>query len=226
MAARHDHHYRRGNILFYEGNPALGVFLLCKGKVKLVYRNAAGKGQVVAIIRAPNMVGDRAFLAEEPYRAECVVLEDSCLCFIDGRVFREVLSTTKEACLSLAVRYSRLLGEAWSLAADLSLGTVRQRMAAFILRKLEHDGADPKGWIPLPETRREVAEIVGTASEAVCRFFARFHAEGLIAFDQDRFRVLDVSAVREIAESPGRNGHRPARRPGRAASAQNPRLAS
>ena len=55
--------YHKGNIIFYEGNKPFGVYFLCTGRVKIIRTDAGLHSSIPRVIEAPNLLGERAFLA-------------------------------------------------------------------------------------------------------------------------------------------------------------------
>lgn len=197
LAARTARFYRRNNVLFYEGNRPLGVFFLCAGRIKLVCGDCGRRQQIVRIMRAPDVVGLRSLIADEPYAATGVVMEDSRICQVEARRFLDFLRGSPDGALALARRFARDLGDAEALAAELSMHTVRERLAKFLLETWLHsrDGGRADR-VLLNECRSEMAEILGTSLEAVCRGLAEFRAKGWIELDGQRLRVLEESRLR------------------------------
>lgn len=94
----------RNTVLFREGEPVSGVFLLTQGKARLsqIYAQAL-PAQIVgpgAILGLPSSIGNR------PYNFTAELLEDSKLGFIPRREIVQLLRTNPEHCL----RVVQLLG--------------------------------------------------------------------------------------------------------------------
>lgn len=69
-------HYSSGQVVFEEGYPADGVYLICSGKVKVVkYR--AGKEILLATLGEGSIFGEMAFIDSRPRSATVIAIEDT-----------------------------------------------------------------------------------------------------------------------------------------------------
>lgn len=188
--------YQRGNILFYQGNPALGLYFICSGRVKVRKEGRFGHDQIVRIAEAPDLLGDRAFFSQSPYAATGEVMEQSTICFLEAKSFWDILGQENATLRHLVRRFAQELGHAEELMHCLAACTVRARAAAELLRS--HD-VEKKDEFLLTESRIELAQILGTTPEAVSRALAEFSDKGLIAVKGRKVRILDEEQLRRAA---------------------------
>ncbi len=195
--------YSRGNILFYDGNPPAGMWFLCRGRVKIVKSDASHRLHISRVAQAPDLLGDRALIAGENYKGNGEVMEESRVCFLASAHFERLFLKNPAVCLALARRFAAELGEAEEKARDLALKTIRSRLAKHLLDALEEKLArkHPDLTINLDESRLELAEILGTSPEAVCRSLAEFRAKRMISTQGRSVRVLDEERLRQVANS-------------------------
>lgn len=190
--------YTKGNILFYEDNLPLGMFFLCSGRVKIVQNDFENRHYIARVVEAPDLLGDRALIAGQPYQGTGEIMEEARVCFLKAEDFDAVFSSEPSVWCELARRFARNLGQAEEKSRDLALRSIRERLAKYLLRKLGANGADA---LLLPESRLELSEILGTSSEAICRTLAEFHAKSLIALQGRSVRILEKDRLRQIAKS-------------------------
>jgi len=87
-----------GDILFAEGEPSEGGYVVQSGKFKVWSRD----DEVRAIIAGPGtLIGESALLVEGPCRASAEALEDSALIRITRTLFLRVLESDPDAALRL-----------------------------------------------------------------------------------------------------------------------------
>lgn len=192
------HTYRTGNILFYQGNPSLGLHFITSGRVKLMKEDRAGRCQIMRIVTGPDLLGDRAFFAERPYMCTGVVMEESSICFLRPQHFWDIFGKNPETLRLLAQRFAVELGRAEDYMHCIAVCTINSRMATRLLkaaRRPGHGGAH-KGEFELTETRMELAQVLGTTPEAVSRALAKLCAKGLISVSGRRVRVLNEERLR------------------------------
>lgn len=192
------HTYRPGNILFYQGNPPLGLHFISSGRIKLIKEDRAGRAQIVRIVQAPDLLGDRAFFAERPYMCSGVVMEESLISFLQPHHFWDIFGKNQDTLRLLAQRFAVELGRAEDYMHCISVCTINARMATRLLKisKRANRARAPKIEFILTETRMELAQVLGTTPEAVSRVLAALCAKGLIAVSGRRVSILNEERLR------------------------------
>jgi len=84
--------------------------------------------------------------------------------------------------------------------ASLAQKSVPQRLAEILLYLRELFGEDETGALKATMTRRELAELVGTAPETVIRLLSDFHRRKLISTDHRHIRILDPAGLAYLAD--------------------------
>ncbi len=186
--------YRKGNILFYQGNRPTGVYFICRGRIKLFKESPSGRSQIVRIVDAPNLLGDRSFFADRLYACTGQAMEDSTICFLEKNHFWTIFGQDQEMLRLLLQRFARELGRAEEQMHCLTVCSVNARLAAILLRASQALGG--KKFI-LKETRTELAQIVGTTPEGVSRALAEFRDKGFIEIEGSQGRLLDEPHLRQ-----------------------------
>ena len=87
------HHYKKGEIIFKEGDKPIGLICLSEGKVKVFKEGVGGREQIVRMAKPIGFIGYRALFAEENHSATAVAIEDSTIsiitvlvsCSVDGK---------------------------------------------------------------------------------------------------------------------------------------------
>lgn len=192
------HTYRPGNVLFYQGNPALGLHFITSGRVKLMKEDRAGRCQIVRMVQGPDLLGDRAFFAERSYACSGVVMEESSISFLRPHHFWDSFGRNPATLRLLTQRFAVELGRAEDYMHCIAVCTINARMATRLVKAAYRpDGAKtPKGEFVLTETRTELAQVLGTTPEAVSRALSKLCSKGLIAVSGRRVRVLNEERLR------------------------------
>ncbi|HXZ20920.1 MAG TPA: Crp/Fnr family transcriptional regulator, partial [Candidatus Acidoferrales bacterium] len=131
---------QRGELLFSEGDPCAGLYLVAAGKIRIFKLSAAGREQVLAVEGPGSSFAELPVFDGGSYPASASALEDTEVLFVSRKDFQNFCREHPEVALKvLAVvgaRLRRLVG----IIEDLSFTTVRQRLIALILRLAEADG--------------------------------------------------------------------------------------
>jgi CRP-like cAMP-binding protein len=189
----------RGAVAFSEGDEPEGVFLILRGRIRLVRSSKEGREQVI------HEEGPGATLAEVPvfdgagYVASAVAVEDSVLFFVPRgpllRILDQVPGSALEVIRILAARMRKLA----AVIEDLSLRDVLERTAGYLLRQ-----AGTGDGVELPATREELAAHLGTVREQVSRALSQLKASGTIAVEGRLVRIIDRTRLEAFAASKAR----------------------
>jgi CRP/FNR family transcriptional regulator, polysaccharide utilization system transcription regulator len=193
--------YKKNQVIFHEGNRPLGLYCIKKGKVKIFKTGIDGREQIVRLAKNGNLIGYRSFLGEEFYSASASAIEDTELCFIDKNDFFGVLKNNDKLSWKLIQMLTTELRDAENLVRDMAQKSVRERLAEVLLilkEKFGPDKDDPDV-LNCKMSREELASFVGTATETLIRLLSDFKQEKLIETKGKNIRLLDVSALAEVA---------------------------
>lgn len=200
LSRRSARRYSKGNILFYEGNQPQGMHFLCRGRVKIVKSDFRRRSHIARVVEAPDLLGDRSFIAGQPYAGSGVVMEDSRVCFLSASQFERLFHGEPSFWRELSRRLARELGQAEDRERDLALKTSRARLAKHLLERMDVREGKSKGLVDFKESRQELAEFLGTSPEAVCRTLAEFRGKKWVAAEGRAVRVLDEERLRQVAD--------------------------
>lgn len=194
--------YRRGNKLFVEGNPPLGLYCISKGKVKLTKVGADGKESLLRIAGSGQVIGHRSLFSHELYMASATAMEDCEICFISKKSIFNVIKTNPSVSLHLIQTLSKEMGEAEKKSASLFQKSVRERLAELLLTLKESYGVQEgtRFRLDIKLTREEMASIIGTSSETVIRQMTDFKDEGLLEQEGKVIFLLKIDELMEVAE--------------------------
>src|SRR5688572_14691456 len=98
--------FKKGQTIFNDGNFPQGTYYVNKGVMKLVRTNNEGKEQILRFAKTGDFIGYRALIAEEPFVATAICIEETIVCFIPRNIFIKILDEnhgmTKEVMKSLS----------------------------------------------------------------------------------------------------------------------------
>jgi CRP/FNR family transcriptional regulator len=189
--------YRSGEIVFTEGDPCDGLFVAETGAVKVYKLSSAGREQVLTIERSGSSIAELPVFDGGNYPASAVAIEDSRLLFISKDDFYRLCVSHPE----VALKFLRVIGSRLRLLVniieELSFTTVRQRLAALLVRMAEKGIRRPQGVeFTLPASQQELAAQIGTVRELVSRNLSRFQAEGILKVKGRRVCILNQESLR------------------------------
>lgn len=187
--------YEGGEIIFLEGEQAIGLYFLKSGWVKVVKSNPSGREQVLRFMEPGDTFNEVGVFANQPNPATAVALEPAGIWLLPRqtlmRALRQNPDFAEHALAKMAERVLHLV----TLVADLSLRPVTGRLA----RLITDDAVD--GVLPRPRwyTQTELAARLGTVPDVVQRALRQLENDGLIEVERQQIRILDAPSLAEIA---------------------------
>ena len=189
--------FQAGEILFYEGEPCKGLYILAEGRVKLTRTSSSGRELTLAVECAPSSIAEIPVFDGGPYPATAVALEPTKTYFIAAKDMQELCRQYPEIAIKILGTVGRRLRALILLLHRLTFGSVRRRLALLLLELAESNGSHR---FALPYTHEEIAAQLGTVREVVTRNLSRFQAQALIHVHRREIEILDAAGLRHEAE--------------------------
>jgi len=189
--------YRRKEFLFMEGQTPTDLYLIRKGEIKTYKVNYDGKELITSIHAAGDFLGYVALLEEHAYNENAEVLEEAEIMMIPRQEFLNVVYSSKDMARKFIRLISRHLIEAEERLLNLAYQSVRQRVADALLKLNRQMIALHKTSI-IPISRKDISNIVGTATESLNRTLADFKEEGLIEITEEGIRIVNEAKLERL----------------------------
>jgi len=196
----------RGQILFTANEPASGLYIVLSGSVRAFRENVEGREQTIHVERAGGILAEVVVFDGGPYPSTAVADEDSEVLFLATEDVRRFMLAHPEVALTALANMSKKLRIVASLAEQLALKDVGQRLASLLIEEARlvspklQDGVS----FSLPLSHTQLASRLGSVREVVTRALHKLAQNGVIETRGHRIVVRDVRALRAQAES-----HRP-----------------
>ena len=98
--------YPKGAVLFVEGQSPRGIFVLCKGRVKLSICSTDGKTLILKIAEPGEVLGLSASVSGKPYELTAETVDPCQVNFVKRDDFLRFLRENADACLRVAEQLS------------------------------------------------------------------------------------------------------------------------
>jgi len=118
--------YPRGTVLFREGQIARGIYLLCRGRVRLSVCSEDGRRLILRTATAGEVLGLSATLAGGLYEVTAEVMEPVQVAEIRRKDLLQFLHEHSDVCLQVVNLLSEDLHEAYDLVRAVGLRNTRQ----------------------------------------------------------------------------------------------------
>ncbi len=189
---------QKGELLFSEGDPCTGLFLVARGRVRIFKLSSTGREQVLAVEGPGSSFAELPVFDGGSYPASATALEDSEVLFISRKDFQSFCREHPEVALKVIAVVGSRLRRLVGIIEDLSFTTVRQRIIAAILRMAHEHGVPGKEGIQLELTKshQDWAAELGTVRELVSRNLSRLQAEGFLEVEGRKIIVKDLAGLK------------------------------
>jgi CRP/FNR family transcriptional regulator len=196
--------YPKGAVLFVEGQAARGIFVLCKGRVKVSICAADGKTLIMKIAEPGEVLGLSATVSGKPYELSAETIDPCQVNFVKRDDFLRFLTAHSEACFKVAEvlseKYHTACQELRTLGLSHSAG---EKLAKLILEWSSKNGEAAKlvPRLTLALTHDEMAQMIGTSRETVTRIFADLKKRQIVQGKGSTLIVRDKAALTSIASN-------------------------
>jgi CRP-like cAMP-binding protein len=191
--------YKRGSILYQEGNRMKGFYCVQSGIIKIYQTGFDGKEQIIRFAKPGDIIGYRSVLSNEPACTSTEVIEDAVLCHISTEILLNLVKNNGNFAVELMKLTCKELGEANSYITDIAQKTVRERLAEILIHLDDEFGEDDEGILRISLTREELSNIVGTATESIIRLLSEFKSQGFVGINGRKIKILDKPGLKYIA---------------------------
>ena len=190
--------YKKNQIIFSEGDEGAGFYAIISGRVKIYKLSPEGKEQILHIMGPGEIFGEVPVFTGQGYPAFAEANSQSLLLFFPRSEFIELLKKDPSLSLNMLAVLSWRLRKFAALVEDLSLKEVPGRLAAYLLYLSKRASSETEFGLDI--SKGQLASILGTIPETLSRILGKMGRRGLISSRGSRIRILDRTALEEIAE--------------------------
>ena len=181
--------YGRGEMIFFEGDPGIGFYMVATGKVKIYKTSFSGKEQILHIFGPGEPFGEVPVFHGNPFPANATTLEKTTLIFFPRQDFVDLAHTMPSLIMNMLAVLSMRLRRFAAQIENLSLKEVPARLAGYLLYLSEEQGGVNQ--VELQISKGQLASLLGTIPETLSRIFAKMSDEGLIQVEGKKISLLD-----------------------------------
>lgn len=193
--------YQPGEMIFSEGDPCEGLYVVQTGSVKIFNTSASGREQVLHIEKAGNTLAELPVFDGGNYPASTAAVDQCTLLFISKKDFRALCLERPEMSLKVLKVVSSRLRQLVGIIEELSFTTVRNRLASWLLQQAGEKGQKTTRGIEfsLSINNQELAFQIGTVRELVSRNLSNLQSEGTLKVEGRNVVIQNLSALEAAA---------------------------
>jgi len=191
---------KKGNPIFEEGDLVNGIYCVTSGACKLSKLSPNGKDQIIKLVKAGELLGQRSMISDEPANLSAVALEDMEVCFIPKNEVLYMFDKNNQFSMNMMKTICGDLKEASEHMISISQKTVKERLAETLVYLEETFGKKDDGSLRIQLSREELAGMIGTATESCIRLLSDFNKTGLIGLIGKKIVIKDLAKLKRIAD--------------------------
>lgn len=193
--------YPPGTLLYIEGQPPRGVFILCNGRAKVYTSSKQGKVIILKVAHPGEILGLEAALSDRDHEETAELLDASQVNFVATKDFVRYISEHSEAALKAAAQLSADCHAAQEEIRCIGLSASVEEKLARLLASWA-DAANGSGHelrFKVPYKHEEIAQMIGSTRETVTRILGNLKRKKVIEVKGATMVIRDPVRLKQIA---------------------------
>lgn len=189
--------YARGQLIFRQGDPCPGIYVVDQGLVRVSKLAPNGKVHVLHLAQPGMTFAEVAAIGRFACPAQAEAVEDvTCALILQDKLVR-ALESDHALCLQLLESFSGWVRHLVGLLEDIVLRDAAGRVASHLLQTRAAQSSET---FTLTMLKKDLASHLNLTSETLSRTLRRLTEGGLIeTLDRERIRILDAACLEEVA---------------------------
>jgi CRP/FNR family transcriptional regulator, cyclic AMP receptor protein len=194
--------YRRGEVIFHQGDPGDALHILLTGRVKIWSQSGSGVQAILSTLRPGEFFGSLALLDGAPRSASATAAEATETLILPRDRFRLLINDVPEIRDHVLAELARELRRLTTHVEELHFLDIAGRVASRLARMAEAQGragSDEEVRLAESITQGELAAMVGSTRQSVNKILGFLADDGLIRVERDAIVVLDLAGLQRAA---------------------------
>jgi len=187
----------RGEVLFHEGDPSDGLYVLCSGLVQVSITDADGNTLVLAVPEHGAPLGEMTLVTPDPRSATVTALEDTALLHIKTVTMVGLLAEEPALARHLIAFLSRRLRQSNDSLHRFAFDNLQRRLLQKLTELgLQHGDLNPEGLrLGRKFSQTALAEMLGVTREAVNKQLKLLQDQGDIVVETGIIRLCHPAEI-------------------------------
>ena len=193
-----DKEYKKGQLIFSEGDEGVGFYLVISGRVKVYKLSPEGKEQIMHIFGPGQPFAEVPVFEGSRYPANAEAMERCKLFFFPKKAFISLIQENPSLSINMLASLSQRLKQFSNLIESLSLKEVPGRLASYLLYLSDRNGSIDE--FQLDIAKSQLASLLGTIPETLSRIFAKMDSKKLVEINGPRITIVNRTGLEDLAE--------------------------
>jgi CRP/FNR family transcriptional regulator len=182
--------YERGDVLFWEGDPAVGLHIIKSGSVKLYRVSPQGRQYIISVLTEGATCNEVPAFDGGTNPVNVEALETSQVWVVEAGVLRDLVKSNPEFALKILNKFGQNLRILVHRLSEMAFYQVTNRLARLII-EMPAEEARPH-W-----TQEQLAARLGTVREVVARSLKELERSGAIRIKDRRIQITDQDVLQQ-----------------------------
>jgi len=193
--------YKKGEIVYKEGDKPTGLIFLAKGKVKIFKEGVGGREQIVRMAKPNGFIGFRALFAKQNYLATAEAIEQSEIFTIEKKCLFDTLENNGKFAMKIIQFLASELGFSNTRTVTLTQKHIRGRLAESLLFLRDTYGfEDDQTTLKVYLSREDLANLSNMTTSNAIRTLSAFAQEEVIELKGRKIKIADSEMLERISE--------------------------
>lgn len=199
--------FRPGDVLFAEGDPGDHLFLLTDGRVKLGHLAHDGRVGLTGVAGPGDFFGETSIIDPSPHAFRAVAMTMGRAVTLDRATLTWWTERRPEVTEQLLRILARRVRRTCRAVSEVLCDDAATRLAQRLIDLAQQFGRQRDGTVALEHglTQEEIAQLIGTSRETVCKVLQDFGRRGWVRLDGKTIVIVDGDGLarRSRASSAG-----------------------
>jgi len=191
IAGRKIRQIKKKQVLYYEGDQPLGIYLVIDGTIRTYKLAEDGRELMMGLYKADDYLGVHALLLDEQFTETAEAVDDAAVCLLPKDAIINLVNRYPDITLQFIKILANNIREKEEQLLELAYNSVRKRLAQVLVR-LSKQFSDPSQF---KISRDELASMAGMATETVSRTLSDFKDEKLIEKKGSHIQIMDINRL-------------------------------
>jgi CRP-like cAMP-binding protein len=193
LQSAHTREYKKGKILFLEGEQPTLFYIILRGWVKLYKGSVVGEETILQMLSCGDCLIESAIFLNAPYPLSAQIAENALLLSFPAPMIRQLIRSNNELAMNMLTNLSQRSQFLLQQVETTRLKSASERVGWFLLKTLisQREG---NNHVKLPYDKAMIASYLDMKPETFSRTLKRFKDQGF-HIDNDTIMLPDISAL-------------------------------
>ncbi len=190
--------FKKGETICKQGAFSNHIMVITEGLAKTYLEGSNDKNLIIDILKPLNWIGLSSIYKEPTYNFTAATIVDSSICFIEKKIFVEILSNNSAFANQIIGKLCRSSKHFFDKITSLGNKQLHGRFADALLylsKKVAKNST-----IDLSITRKEIGELAGISTESTIRLLSELNHDGIIKLEGKVIIILKENLLEKLSQ--------------------------